>query len=981
MKHRRIISIILTLAVTLSICITNIIFDNTLKVYAVNGTPEVEDINWSGDCYTEHTPTFDLGEKLPEDVIIVGITVNLSNILSGCTPTYTANSASVNLTTKVFDEPVSETITIIVKTSNYGDIPVNINVNLTGKYIVNIDALPVNDIYDGNSHNGYSTITGTLNNGNSYEGTYTYTYTKADGTLLEGAPKELGSYKVMIAVPEDNDEYTGSITLNFEIIEKAEASYQLSENGEWVNGSFTGALANVYEGGTVKLLDDISLNETVKIAKDVTIISNDTNAPKMITTSTDRHGYLLRIAADVKMEDIIVDGGSASNITASRALIAVGDGTNSGKLSLGTGAIIRNNNNITDRGAGGGICVIFGDLSIDGGKITNNQAYNGGGIAVMNKVNTVTLTKGEISYNSANANSGGKGGAIYLSDGTVVMEGGEIKNNSAKYGGGIYVNVTRLLELSGGKIIENSATKWGAGLLVAPSANVVLSGKIMISDNENVSSEPGDNLYVDGYEYNGIHMPTITLEGFDESADVEIYSWLKSKENEDLLFALPKEGYSITVTDLKQLSYEDENYMLTKNADGNLVLTEKVEYTITFDSNDGSTVESQTVQKDLTVDKPADPTKEGYIFDGWYSDESLETVYDFNTLVTKEMTLYAKWLTVIDSIKVNMTEPTIGATPKDTVTVEGNILEVVRIVWNDESGNAVTKFEDGHEYTAIVSLKYNEETHSISEQLKDNLYLNGTKFDFNEEAGRYYTVKDDGTVELKYTFDLLKGIQYPTNIFIKDDIEVEAEHVHDEEDIHAEVIKTDSEVKEIVGRKNAVATVELEETDHKVQVTVELGKNHAEEIIYVVKVNEETGELEMMSAGKTDKKGLLVFTTEPSETLTLTTALPEDFCSQGEVKEGIKYHVTDEGELYKGWLKHDSHWHFFDYKTGVMKKNGWLPEMKDWYFFKEGIMVESEWIAKDNTGSVWYYVDADGRFVRNTWIDGYYIDANGEWRA
>ena len=65
-------------------------------------------------------------------------------------------------------------------------------------------------------------------------------------------------------------------------------------------------------------------------------------------------------------------------------------------------------------------------------------------------------------------------------------------------------------------------------------------------------------------------------------------------------------------------------------------------YTVTFETNGGSSIESQAVEEGNTVLKPADPTKEGYTFDGWYSDEALSTIYDFGTPVTEDITLYAK---------------------------------------------------------------------------------------------------------------------------------------------------------------------------------------------------------------------------------------------------------------------------------------------------------------------------------------------------
>lgn len=66
-------------------------------------------------------------------------------------------------------------------------------------------------------------------------------------------------------------------------------------------------------------------------------------------------------------------------------------------------------------------------------------------------------------------------------------------------------------------------------------------------------------------------------------------------------------------------------------------------YTVTFDSNGGSAVPTQTVKSGSMAVAPADPTKEGYTFDGWYCDPALEKPYDFHTNVTADITLYAKW--------------------------------------------------------------------------------------------------------------------------------------------------------------------------------------------------------------------------------------------------------------------------------------------------------------------------------------------------
>ena len=67
-------------------------------------------------------------------------------------------------------------------------------------------------------------------------------------------------------------------------------------------------------------------------------------------------------------------------------------------------------------------------------------------------------------------------------------------------------------------------------------------------------------------------------------------------------------------------------------------------FTVTFNSNGGSTVASQTVKYNEMATKPTDPTRSGYTFAGWYTEnEKLANKYDFATPVTKDITLYAKW--------------------------------------------------------------------------------------------------------------------------------------------------------------------------------------------------------------------------------------------------------------------------------------------------------------------------------------------------
>lgn len=66
--------------------------------------------------------------------------------------------------------------------------------------------------------------------------------------------------------------------------------------------------------------------------------------------------------------------------------------------------------------------------------------------------------------------------------------------------------------------------------------------------------------------------------------------------------------------------------------------------TVTFESNGGSPVAEMTVPCGERLEKPADPTREGYVFEGWYRDFDLKEAWNFKEdSVEGNMTLYAKW--------------------------------------------------------------------------------------------------------------------------------------------------------------------------------------------------------------------------------------------------------------------------------------------------------------------------------------------------
>ena len=67
-------------------------------------------------------------------------------------------------------------------------------------------------------------------------------------------------------------------------------------------------------------------------------------------------------------------------------------------------------------------------------------------------------------------------------------------------------------------------------------------------------------------------------------------------------------------------------------------------YTVTFDSKGGTDVVAQDKMYGDLVDVPEPPTREGYVFTGWYADENCVNVWDMeNYIVNDDLTLYAGW--------------------------------------------------------------------------------------------------------------------------------------------------------------------------------------------------------------------------------------------------------------------------------------------------------------------------------------------------
>lgn len=106
-------------------------------------------------------------------------------------------------------------------------------------------------------------------------------------------------------------------------------------------------------------------------------------------------------------------------------------------------------------------------------------------------------------------------------------------------------------------------------------------------------------------------------------------------------------------------------------------------HTLTFDTMGGSKIAPETVRHGLTVAKPKDPVNGGFLFDGWYTDKTYRTPYNFATPLTQDTTIYAKWfLIVLPGVTVKKNTPKLNTAdhfayvqgyPDGTVKPAGNI--------------------------------------------------------------------------------------------------------------------------------------------------------------------------------------------------------------------------------------------------------------------------------------------------------------------
>ena len=174
------------------------------------------------------------GGNMPAGATITAVALSGtdSNVIEGISVddgslTY---ASEANITT----EGAVETYNVTVSTKNYNDITATLTFTTVAKTPVTISGVSVADkVYNGQAA-FYTGTPAAAADGEAVEvSAYTYTWQSADGAELSSAPVNTGSYKLVIAVAENDPNYVGSTTVNF-TISKATVTITVADKEAYV---------------------------------------------------------------------------------------------------------------------------------------------------------------------------------------------------------------------------------------------------------------------------------------------------------------------------------------------------------------------------------------------------------------------------------------------------------------------------------------------------------------------------------------------------------------------------------------------------------------------------------------------------------------------------------------------------------------------------------------------------------------------------
>lgn len=157
----------------------------------------------------------------------------------------------------------------------------------------------------------------------------------------------------------------------------------------------------------------------------------------------------------------------------------------------------------------------------------------------------------------------------------------------------------------------------------------------------------------DGYKFLGWYSNNVLFDfNTPVTTNLELVAkWEKAKDNSTTgTTTTTKKNDTTSSTTKKTTTKKNDTTNTTTTKKTTTTTTEAKKYTVKFDSNGGSKVSSKEVTSGSKVSKPSNPTRTGYKFSGWTLNNK---AYDFNSKVTSNITLVAKWTAKTYTVKVS----------------------------------------------------------------------------------------------------------------------------------------------------------------------------------------------------------------------------------------------------------------------------------------------------------------------------------------
>ena len=435
-------------------------------------------------------------------------------------------------------------------------------------------------------------------------------------------------------------------------------------------------LTNALNGDAaiIKLTADIEISTTLTVSRTVTL---DLNGNVLKRTDT---GRVIEVQdnGNLTLTDSTPSATHSFKVDESTKLWIL-DKTN-GTNTVNGGVITGGNANANNNDGGGVIIVSGGTFTMTGGNIVGCTAGSGGGVDVSG---TFTMTGGSIAGCVAAHASGG--GVYVETGGAFEMSGGSIAGCVAANGSGGGICNAGTTTLSGSAKIQNChvQTGDGGGIWSFESAGALtVNGNVEITGCKRGTTPDAmyfDNGTVSGGRFDGevtkwggiISGGTFDNRVRNKGGTISDGTFNGKVNNEG---NIENGTFSGTVENAAKGKITDGTFTETStvNNKGTIEKGEfsgKVEnqtggtigggmfsgtvtnngtinggtFAVTFDTKGGSTVPVENVLNGQKATKPADPTREGYTFGGWYKEEAYVNPYDFATSVQNALTLYAKW--------------------------------------------------------------------------------------------------------------------------------------------------------------------------------------------------------------------------------------------------------------------------------------------------------------------------------------------------